>query len=223
MVALDNSAAFESPDGTVRRFPVPVPRLSHAIILTALVLAALVFTARGFTDNGLRQAIQTVWRFNFLVFFVALLAGPVGRLVRPLHRLAGASRELLQGFCGGMAVYCALIILPNLVVMPDGIRHEGVTAGMSIFVLFTGGVTLVMAAAASRRLCARMGEKACGTLLGLSAIYFWFCYSLIGLAHITGPHRPDNFYEISVLLMVVALLARFTERLIAPRPAFVQK
>jgi hypothetical protein len=49
-------------------------------------------------------------------------------------------------------------------------------------------------------------------MLGLSVIYFWLCYSLIGLAHISGPHRPDGFYELSVILMVAGLLARFAER-----------
>jgi hypothetical protein len=49
-------------------------------------------------------------------------------------------------------------------------------------------------------------------MLGLSVIYFWLCYGLIGLAHISGPHRPDGFYELSVILMVVGLLVRFAER-----------
>jgi len=54
-------------------------------------------------------------------------------------------------------------------------------------------------------------------MLGIAAIYFWLCYSLIGLAHISGPHRPDGFYEMSVILMILALLARFTERFFLSR------
>jgi hypothetical protein len=219
MVALDNGDVFESPRVMLRGFAFPSVTLAWAIGLAALGLALAVFVARGFSDNGMRLAIQMVWRFDCLVFTAALLAGPTGRLVPQLHRAAGASRALLQGFCAGMAVYCALIILPNLVMVPDGIRHQGVTAGMTLFVLFTGSVTLVMAAAASRRLCLQVGQKACGTLLGLSAIYFWFCYSLIGLAHISGPHRPDGFYELSVILMVLGLLGRFADRFaLALRP-----
>ena len=37
-------------------------------------------------------------------------------------------------------------------------------------------------------------------MLGISAIYFWLCFALIGLAHITGPHRHDPPYELSVIL-----------------------
>jgi hypothetical protein len=215
MVALDNGAVFEVSRNQIGKVRLPHFTLTHAIILMALCLALAVFVARGFSDNGLRLATQTVWRFNFLIFFGALLAGPVGRLVPHLQRVAEASRDLLQGFCGGMAVYFALILLPNMVTVPDGISREGVTPGMTLFIILTGTVTLVMASAASRRLCAAVGDKACATMLGLAAIYFWLCYSLIGLAHISGPHRPDSFYELSVILMVVGLLARFADRFVA--------
>jgi hypothetical protein len=215
MVALDNSGVFDSSRQGLRKFRLPHFSMAHAIALLAACLASAVFIAHGFSDDGLRLATQTVWRFNLLTFFVALLAGPIGRLVPRLQRVAGASRDLLQGFCGGMAVYFALILFPGLVTVPDGIRHEGVTPGMTIFIILTGTVTLVMASAASRRLCAAVGEKACATMLGLSAIYFWLCYSLIGLAHISGPHRPDGFYELSVILMILGLLARFAERFAA--------
>jgi len=30
--------------------------------------------------------------------------------------------------------------------------------------------------------------------------------------HITGPHRHDAFYKLSVILMVVVLMARFADR-----------
>jgi len=76
---------------------------------------------------------------------------------------------------------------------------------------FARVVTLVMAAAVSRQLCERVGDKACRTILGVAVGYFWLCYGLMGLAHISGPHRPDAFYELSVILMVAGLLARFAD------------
>jgi hypothetical protein len=69
-----------------------------------------------------------------------------------------------------------------------------------------------MAAAVSHRLAARIGDRASRAVLGMALIYFWLCYSLIGLAHISGPHREDRFYEASLILMVVGLLARFSGR-----------
>lgn len=212
MVALDNAAHFDvSPR---RSWHLTTP------LLLALAAAAVFFAGfalRGFSDNGLRFGTQLAWRFNCLVFFAALVAGPLGRLVPPLHRLADKGRPMLQGFCAAMAVYFAAILVPNLLAVPDGIHHTGITAGMTFFTFFTGSVTLVMAAAINRSLCRQVGEKACRTMLGIAAIYFWLCYSLIGLAHISGPHRPDSFYEISVILMVMALLLRFAEHFLHSR------
>jgi hypothetical protein len=152
-----------------------------------------------------------VWRFNCLVFFAALVAGPLGRLISPLQVLADKSRALLQGFCAAMVVYFAFLLLPNLFTVPGDLRSEGITSGMTFFVLFTGTITLVLATAVNRQLCARVGDKACRAMLGVAVGYFWLCYSLMGLAHISGPHRPDAFYELSVILMVVGLLVRFAD------------
>jgi hypothetical protein len=146
------------------------------------------------------------------VFFAALVAGPLGRLIPVLHLLADKSRPLLQGFCAAMGVYFAFILLPNLFAVPDGVRPAGITAGTTVFVLFTGGVTVVMAASVSHGFCDKVGPRACRTMLGLGTIYFWLCYSLIGLAHISGPHRPDLFYELSLILMLTGLFARFADR-----------
>jgi hypothetical protein len=206
MVALDHSAPFETPGSA---------RLSFAVLSCALLALAVFFAGcalRGFSDNGVRLGTQLLWRLGCLVFFAALVAGPLGRLIRPLKALAGKDRPLLQGFCAVLAVYFAAILLPNLFAISDGIRPAGVTAGMTVFILFTGSVTLVMTVAVNRSLCDKVGRRACRAMLGLSVIYFWLCYSLIGLAHISGPHRPDGFYELSVILMVAGLLARFAER-----------
>jgi hypothetical protein len=207
MVALDHDVAFGRPD-------VAMPRPPFAVMM-AVLLALAVFAAgvllRGFGDNGVRLGTQLVWRFNSGLFFLALVIGPLGRMIPPLHVLADKGCVLMQGFCAGMLVYFAAILVPNLLAVSDGVSGGGITAGMTFFAVFTGTVTLVMAAAVNRSLCTRVGRKACRAMLGIAAIYFWMCYSLIGLAHISGPHRPDSYYELSVILMVSALLLRFGE------------
>ena len=215
MIALD-TAHFDAS---------PRPRLTLPLVL-ALAAAMLFFAGlglRGFSDNGLRLGTQLAWRFNSLLFFAALVAGPLGRLVPSLHMLADKGRPLLQGFCAAMAVYFAAILLPNIAAVPDGVQPGGITMGMTAFAAFTGMVTLVMVAAVNRGLCEQVGEKGCRTMLGIAVIYFWLCYSLIGLAHISGPHRPDSYYEFSVILMIGALLLRFSEHFLrrrsAPSPA----
>jgi len=62
-------------------------------------------------------------------------------------------------------------------------------------------------------------DKVRKVFLGTSAIYFWLCYSLMALARISGPHRPDAFYDVSLSLMIVALLLRYADRWLAHRDA----
>lgn len=211
MLALDHSAQFD----TLRPARPPFAVLFCGLLAVAVFLAGL--TLRGFGDEGVGLGTLLVWRLGCLVFFAALVAGPLGRMIRPLRVLADKDRPLLRGFCAVLAVYFMAILLPGLLAVPDGTRPAGITAGMVFFVAFTGGVTLVMATAVHHSLRRKVGRKACRAMLGVSVIYFWLCYGLIGLAHISGPHRPDAFYELSVILMVAGLLVRFAERLIRSR------
>jgi hypothetical protein len=55
-------------------------------------------------------------------------------------------------------------------------------------------------------------EKIRRVFLGTAVIYFWLTYSLMALARISGPHRPDGFYGLSLCLMVAGLLARYADR-----------
>ena len=45
----------------------------------------------------------------------------------------------------------------------------------------------------------------------VAGAFFWLTYALTGLAHISGPHRPDAFYGISLSLMIGVLLLRFAD------------
>jgi hypothetical protein len=195
-----------------------VPRLRirvslvGAIALTAAVLVGGGILARGFSENGFRLGSELAWRFTCFVFFAMLIAGPVARLAGPFlpsaHILEDISRKLIWGFCASYAVYLAAVLVPNAVQL---------SAGATLFVLFGAGVTAVMAATAAP-LTTRwthaplIGARVRRTVLGIAAIYFWLCYALMALARISGPHRPDDFYGLSLCLMIAALLLRFADR-----------
>jgi hypothetical protein len=212
LVAIEQAAAL-SVEG---RFHVPRLKGWAAIaILTALVGIG-GFAARGFSENGLRLGSELVWRFTCFVFFVAIIAGPLARLIpsRTLRQICENRRQLIWGFCASFGVYLASILVPNLLapVDPDSGR---LTAGMSIFVFFGSGLTAIIAYATDRRAALFLGEKARGVMLGVGLSTFWLAYALAGLARISGPHRPDAFYGFSLSLMIVALLLRFADRFAA--------
>ncbi len=211
MVALDSTAFFGS---KVPRLHLTVAPLVGAIALGALTLVFGAVVARGFSENGFRLGSLLAWRYTFFVFFAALAAGPACRIAARLfpkmtlpQRL---SRKLVWGFCASYGVYLASVLIPNVIRL---------SAGATLMVLFGGGVALVMAVAATplKRLgkAQVIADEVRRVLLGTAAIYFWMCYAVMALARISGPHRPDVFYGLSLCLMVVALLVRFGDRWLA--------
>ncbi|HWC63130.1 MAG TPA: hypothetical protein VG501_05870 [Rhizomicrobium sp.] len=208
-----NHHAGAHPPGTQPILNVKVP-LAGLVGMSAALLALGAMVSHGFDQAGIGLAGELTWRFASFVFFAAAIAGPVSRLLpftifRPLNALR---RQLIWSFCAGYGVFLATLLLPNGL---GGVTHDDATSGMILFVLFGGSAMAVMAYAASREAKARFGEKARRALLCVAASFFWLTYALTGLAHISGPHRPDVYYGTSLSLMILALLLRFADRFVA--------
>jgi len=218
MLARDNLAFF----GQVRigrpKFSLTPLVAGIALISAALVVGALFL--RGFSENGFRLGSQLAWRFAFFVFFAGLVGGPACRITAQFFPRFKAppdlSRRLVWGFCASYGVYLFSVFVPQ-VIRPS--------AGATLMVLFGAMVVLVMALCVAPlvRLDGRpILEKARRALLATAAAYFWLCYSIMALARISGPHRPDAFYDISLGLMVLGLLARYADRWFADHPLAVR-
>jgi hypothetical protein len=216
MIALDNNAMFGLEK--LPRLRSALSPLVGGIAFLAVVLVLGAIVGRGFTENGLRLGSQFAWRYASLVFFAALAAGPLCRLAARVFPGFSApeslSRRLVWGFCASYGVYLLSVFLPN-VIRPS--------AGAALMVLFGATVVAVMAVTAAP--LTRLGrppivpQKIRRTLLCLAAAYFWMCYALMALARISGPHRPDAFYGISLSLMVLGLLVRYADHWAARRDA----
>jgi hypothetical protein len=183
------------------------------IVAGAAALEALgAMSLHGFNDAGLRLASEWDWRFASFVFVAAALAGPVCRLLPISHSLGAFRRQMIWSFCASYAVFLAVMLLPNTL---GGVTHQDLTAGMTLFSLFGGGIVAVMAYAAGRDAVALVGEGARRALLIVAGAFFWLTYAMTGLAHLSGPHRPDAFYGVSLSLMIFVLLLRFADRFVA--------
>ncbi|HWU55571.1 MAG TPA: hypothetical protein VN175_08725 [Rhizomicrobium sp.] len=215
MVALDNSALFGHRKVPWLKFSLGPLVIGITLVAVALVLGAVV--ARDFSENGFRLGSQLAWRYACFIFFAVLVADPACRITArffPAFKAPDSlGRRLIWGFCASYGVYLLSIFLPNVVRL---------SAGATLMVLFGGGVALVMALTATplRGLggaAARL-EKARRAMLATATAYFWLCYSTMALARISGPHRPDAFYDISLSLMVVGLLARYANHWFSASP-----
>jgi hypothetical protein len=196
------------------RFHLSRPPVWALIGLTAGLLAVSGFAVRGFSDNGMRLGSELAWRFTSLIYFAAITAGPLARLIPSagLRRLCEERRQLVWGFCAGFGVYLASILLPNTAPLPN---RDDLTAGMMLFVLCAGFLAAVIAYAASRPAALFLGAQISRTLVHVGMVTFWLAYAGAGLSHLSGPHRPDIFYGFSLSLMVVALLLRFADCFVA--------
>lgn len=224
MVALDNLAALgQRPMSRLRLAFDQVNLLQFslvgAIALTAAFLVLGTIAMNGFDANAFRLGSQTGWRFASLVFFAVLAAGPIGRMVgrfwAPAQLLEDHCPDLIWGFCASYGVYLLAVLLPNAISL---------SGGAFLFVLFGAAVICGMAVAAAPLRLSYGGAPLIGpavrrAVLGTAMIYFWLCYSLMALQRISGPHRPDAFYDTCILLMVFGLLLRFADRWTQPRAA----
>ena len=210
MVAIEQHAALSGVGRIV------LPRLQGWIVIA--LLAALAggsgLAARGFTESGWRLGSELAWRFTCFVFFAATIAGPLGRLIRwqRLSEACESRRQLVWGFCAGFAVYLFGLRMADLAASGN---RAGMMAGIGIFDLSSAVLIVIVACMASRHAAFFLGEKVRRVVLGAGLCCFWLAYALTGLEHISGPHRPDLFYGVSILLMVAALLLRFADHFAA--------
>jgi hypothetical protein len=219
MIALDS---FSLLGPRLPRIKVTLGPLVGGIASIAAVLVLGSILLRGFSGNGFRLGSQLAWRYTCLVFFTALVSGPLCRLTA--HFLPAwtapetLGRKLIWGFAASYGIYLLSVFLPNVIEL---------SAGASLMTLFGSLVVLVMAACAApiKRLGGKtiLPEKIRRVLLGIALAYFWLCYVVMALARISAPYLPDAFYIISLCLMIAGLLVRYAERWISgkepPRPS----
>ena len=229
LVAIDHGAALDRPSYPMSRWL--RPSALNIIILAALGAAASGIAAtwaghEGAVTDASRIGGDISWRFASFVFAAALLVGPLGRLLpfEAVQRVLPDRRCVIWGFTASFGIYLAAGAARNV------LRGEAFMTGINEFLILSALVAAAIAFAASRSATPLLGDRLRRNILGTGLCYFWACYAVMGLAHLSGPHRPDGYYGLSLSVMVVVLLARFADRLMlrlksgsapARPPAFV--
>jgi hypothetical protein len=209
MVALDSSHDIPT---AARRAETPHAGqvVLFALLMSALVAAAALNLPREGT-NPWAFAADMVSRFSLLLFLAAMVVEPIARLI-PSALTEAAARErpgLMIGFAFAIAVSLACLMAPTLMGTEKLVAPNAVYSALTAFIVV---VLMVSSHPATMRL---LGERAWRALQRIATAYFWIAFSLTGIDKTVGPHRPDDWYGVSLLLLVAALLIRFTASLVA--------
>jgi len=178
------------------------------ILGSALLVASSLEAAIGVT--GWQLAAELVSRFSLLLFVIAMTVEPVGRLI-PLRTVRALGREragfiLAFGFSATTSLAC--------LSAPYALKIAALSGPVIAYCGVTGFVLSTMLASGHPATIRILGRPAWRAMRRVAAAYFWVAFTLIGLDHVIGPHRPDNWYGSSLLLLVAAVLIRFSDALV---------
>jgi hypothetical protein len=181
--------------------------LFAALISAVLVAASLSLNAG--TGNGWRVAAETVSRFSVLLFAAAMIVEPFARIVPGLRGIGRERGSLVLAFAAASAISLAAL------VAPFEFTGESLSAPTVAYCVFTAMILVVMLFSAHPATIRLLGAPAWRAMQRIATAYFWLVFTLSGIEHLIGPHRPDSWYGFSLLLLVGALLVRFADSFVA--------
>lgn len=203
MAAIDSLGTFAPAwQGSRRR-----TTLALSGIAIALAVAAGAFLIRGGDSNAARYATMMVFRASQAGFLLYYLAGPVARLVpsRPAFAVARQRTGLALAFAGMYAVFLGCTLLPDYMHSVHTPLPTIVFCAFSAIIL----AAILMGERAGRADPQWRAAWRAMEIMGVA--YFWSVFVVSDIDHMTGPHRPDGFYGISLMAFVLALLVRFAD------------
>jgi hypothetical protein len=179
--------------------------LSGAVLGLAVAIGA--FLLHGGDANAARFAATTVFRASGVAFLLFYLAGPISRLIRSRPTVAVA-RERMGLALAFAAIYAVFLVCA---VAPDTLAGASVPLATVTFAVFSALILAVVLAGERAGLADASWRPALRAMETVGVAYFWMAYAVDDLNHLSGPHRPDGYYGVSLSILVAALLVRFAD------------
>jgi len=171
----------------------------------ALAVAIVSFLVHGGDQNAARFAALMVFRASSVAFLLYYLATPLAGLVR-----TGAVLSFARQRTGlALAFVCAYAVFLGCALAPDYLSGAHIALPTLAFSIFSGVILAVVVAGEFAGRVDAEWRPALRAMECVGVAYFWLVYAIDDLDHISGPHRPDYFYNVSLLVLVLALLMRF--------------
>ena len=206
MVAVESDFALASDLRNRTAFTVPIVLLA---LLGSVALAAGTLVLEAGDDFALRDASEYVSRFSLLLFVASMMVEPLSRIF-PSQFMQAAARErgsLVLAFVMASTVSLACELAPSQLggakMALQAFAYAALTAGILIVMLFS-------AHPATKKI---LGGRAWRTMQRIATTYFWLVFTVTALDHIVSPNA-DRWWGISLLLLITAVLVRFTDALL---------
>lgn len=173
-------------------------------VASCLTIGLITLVARGASLSGWHAAAEVVSRASSFVFVIWFIAEPLGVLFPygAMRRLSSKRPALQQAFVSAYATFLAFVAAPFI------LADAPMQAVTLIFLIFAGLVTFVLALSAH---CGGLlSDSAWRAMRILATGYFWLTFVFADLRDFYGPPPSDLFSEISLLVLIAALLIRFS-------------
>ncbi len=201
MVALEFQASDFAAPALPQRFAGALRVLFVMLTSGILVLAALTIR----DASGWGVAADDLWRFSVFAFAAAVIWEPIATLF-PRGARAGSGRETGVAVAAFAVTYATYLVFS---FAPFWLAKTEPLIGIRVFGLLAATACLVLAISALPRWPGTFGQPLRRGAQVLMLGFFWMSFAICDLDHLYGPHRPDRFFGISVLVLVAALLLRF--------------
>ncbi|MBL6938354.1 MAG: hypothetical protein ISS15_02045 [Alphaproteobacteria bacterium] len=215
MVAVDSALA---PSGDVHEKTVFAGPIVLLALLGAALLAAGTLLFEMKNNFAWSDAAENVSRFSLLVFVAAMVVEPLSRIfpTKVTEALARERGSLVLAFVIVSVVSLACDLAPS--------QLDGEKLGLQAFAyaMLTAGILLVTLFSAHPATKKILGGPVWRTMQRIATTYFWLVFTVTALDHIAGPNVTDRWWGISLLLLITAVLVRFTGTLLyklRPTPA----
>lgn len=166
-----------------------------------LLIGWIVFNQAGGGESGARTVSNLIANTASLLFVLYYVAGALGRLIQ-LPSVGFLEREepaFAGAFVGTYGAFLFWVLEPGLT---PGARLPATTLAFAVL-----STAVLLGLARSRAARSAAGRA----IRSLSIGYFWIAFALADLDRLIGPHRPERFYGLSLLLLAVAVVIRFAD------------
>ncbi|HVP85247.1 MAG TPA: hypothetical protein VMS78_11030 [Rhizomicrobium sp.] len=200
MVALDSAARAPSQI----RFNLPALLIGGGLA-GAIWAAAGPLAFLGFTYEGWSLANRATDEFAGLMFLVPFLAPAVATLFSGQRKTTRRDyRRLALGFVAAYAIHLSVAILAATI---DGERLGAIGTANIAFQLLMLSSLVATSGVWFRDVT---NHPLCRQFQNATLWFFWLAYTFAYIGHFDGPHIADASFGIGLMVLVVALLVRFS-------------